>query len=182
MVQALSTSLNVVEIRERVLLAVRVCERTGRPWCSSGDRVSCQIEFLILTFVAFHNGFGIVPYPGMLLNLGWPGRVIHELFCTTAGMWEAFRRLVEWSHDLPWRTSLTEEDVVLHSVPEQFVYRALLKMSGVTRIEPHPCIPAGSGRIKCKSAMNSDPLRGVFSRSKPTPLSRKAHSIPQRLA
>ena len=145
----LNLELNICEVRERVLQDVRRCEQTGTPWCPSTEGGSQQLEFLIFTYVAFFKAFGIGPYPDMLPHLGWPGQVLHELFCKTAGMWEAFRRLVEWSGvDLPWQTSLAEGNVVLHSVPERFVYRELVRMSGVTRVEPHPTIPGCSGRKK----------------------------------
>lgn len=149
MQRSLNLELNICEVRERVLLEVRRCEQTGRLWCPAGDYGLLQLEFLIVTYASLAKPIGIAPYPDMLPNLGWPGQVLHELFCQTAGMWEAFRKLVEWSGvDLPWRTSLTEGNVVLHSVPERFVYRALSTMAGVTRVEPHPSIPGGSGRKK----------------------------------
>lgn len=141
------TSLNIVEIRQHVL-ELGSCEQASKPWHPSEERVSRQSYFLIITYVALANEFGIAPYGDMLLHLGWPGRVLYELFCTTAGMWEAFRRLVERSHGLPWRTSLREGGVVLQSLRERFFYRGLVEVAGVTRVEPHPCIPGGSGRMR----------------------------------
>lgn len=144
--RSLYTSLNIVEIRERVMLEVRDRKRASMPWYPFDDPDLLRIHFLIVTYMMFAVEFGIEPYEDMLPNLGWPGQVLYELFGKTTGVWEAFRRLVERSHNLPWQTSLTEGDVVLRSLPVRFVYRSLLSMSGVKRVETNPLIPDGSGR------------------------------------
>jgi hypothetical protein len=149
------TSLNIVEIRQHVLLELGDCEQASKPWLPSKKRVSRQINFLIVTYVALASEFGIAPYGDMLPHLGWPGQVLYELFCTTAGAWEAFRRLVERSYGLPWRTSLIEGNIVLQSLGERFVYRGLVALSGVTHVEPHPFIPGGSGRKRADFRVES---------------------------
>ena len=138
------TSLNIVEIRQQILLELGDCEQASKPWLPSKRRVSRQINFLMITYVALTSEIGIEPYGDMLPHLGWPGQVIYELFCTRAGMWEAFRRLVERSHGLPWRTPLKEGDILFQSIQERFVHRGLVAVSGVTRVEPHPFIPGSS--------------------------------------
>ena len=140
-------SINIVEIRQQILLELAECEREDKQWHPSKGRVSRQISFMMITYVALAREFGIEPYGDMLPHLGWPGQVLHELFCRTPGMWTAFRNLVERSHGLPWRTPVKEGDVVLGSVRERFLYRLLLAMSGVTYITVHPPIPCGSGRM-----------------------------------
>lgn len=141
--RSLFTSLNIVELRAQIL-------REISGGSSSEVIISRQIDFLATTYVSYIEQFGIEPYPDMLVYLGWPGQVLHMLFCETAGTWEAFRRMVERSHGLPWRTPLTEGGVVFGSVRERFVNRALVAMSGVTRVEPHPPIPG------CPGSMTAD--------------------------
>ncbi|MGI4810951.1 MAG: hypothetical protein ACRYF2_22935 [Janthinobacterium lividum] len=156
------TSMNIVEIRQQIMVELAKCERENKPWRPSKKRVSCKINFIIGTHIALTGEFGIEPYGDMLPHLGWPGQVLHELLCKSPGTMTAFRKLVERAHGLPWRTSTQEGDVVLDSIPERFLYRLLLAMSGVTCIIVHPPIPAGSGRMRADFLLHATTGRSVY--------------------
>lgn len=103
-----------------------------------------QLDFMVALYVALATTLEMAPWPDLLQNLGWPGRVLHELFCREAGMWRAFRTLVGRRHpEWPYRCLNTVNGVTLASHQEQFVYRAVLKSCGVTRIDVHPFLPDG---------------------------------------
>ena len=144
------------------MLELAECEREDKQWHPSKAYVSRQINFLIMTYLALTREVGIEPYGDMLPHLGWPGQVLYEVLCRTPGAMTAFRKLVERGYGLPWRTPVQEGDVVLDSIPERFLYRLLLVMSGVTCIDVHPPIPGGSGRMRADFLVAATTGRSVY--------------------
>lgn len=162
MTRADLTSMNIVEIRQQILLELAECEREDKPWHPSKERASRQINIMIVIHIALTREFGIEPYGDMLPHLGLPGQVLHELLCRTSGAMTAFRKLVERAYGLPWRTPLQEGDVILESIRERFLYRLLLAMSGVISIIVHPPIPGGSGRMRADFLVTATTGRSVY--------------------
>ena len=138
------TELNAEEICDGVIQYALRCKQTGEPWQPSSDRVSRQIDFLLMTDAAFTREFGFEVWPDRLLHLAKPGRVLHEVLCKTPGTWNAFRVL---SRHGPYSQTSPFQDVNLGSAPERAVRHELLGMAGLRCVEPHPSIP-GSARMR----------------------------------
>ena len=111
------------------------------------EAISLQIDCCVATYTALAMTIDFAPTPNMLRHLGPPGLYLHQLFCTTAGSWEAFRKVVERNRpDLEYPTSASENGIHLSSVQERYAYRKISAVDGVTHVAVHPAVPGASGK------------------------------------
>ena len=140
----LSSTDDEIRARALQLAGASDCEACFGPWRTEDDPLTRFVLLLALLRVGLSRTLEFPVTPDMLPHLGWPGRLLHRLFCRRAGTWGALQSLTELLSDLPCQTSTCEGNVRLHSRPERWAYRELVAAFGDLNVTPHPLLPGGA--------------------------------------